>query len=61
MRSRKKASPPRRDQGPAQTGTGVRTARASGEHASLRFLPERRLGVGGLCEVHAARDLLRLE
>ena len=61
MRNRKKAASARREQTRAHTEAGSRASRPAGEHAALRFLPERRLGVGGLCEVHAARDLLRLE
>lgn len=61
MRNRKKAASARREQTRAHTEAGSSASRPAGEHAALRFLPERRLGVGGLCEVHAARDLLRLE
>lgn len=30
-------------------------------NSAIRFLPEKRIGIGALCEVHAAKDLLRLE
>lgn len=39
----------------------VETARAPGTGAPVRFVPERQLGSGGLCEVYSAKDLLRLE
>ena len=31
------------------------------KNTSIRFIPEKRLGAGGLCEVYSAKDLVRFE
>lgn len=46
---------------PIRQDTASRLPVQKGETARNRFQPERLLGTGGMCEVHAALDLRRLE
>lgn len=60
MGNRKKTSAPAQRDRPA-CPCPAEAARVPGPGAPVRFVMERQLGTGGLCEVYAARDLLRLE
>ena len=58
MGSKKGKEKPQQQRQKEQDSRHTAAASASG---ALRFIPERPLGTGGLCDVFAARDLLRLE
>lgn len=59
-REKRKSHPPQERQ-ENQGSRNMTAPLVSGASGSIRFIPERLLGTGGLCEVIAARDLLRLE
>ncbi len=61
MSSKKGKEKPQHQRQKDQDSLHTAAPSASGASGSIRFIPERTLGTGGLCDVFAARDLLRLE
>lgn len=59
--SRENSGTKQREQEEHQDGRNMPVPPGAGASGVIRFIPERLLGSGGLCEVIAARDLLRLE